>query len=250
MQVVGAAAMEPPGGADPKTIKDALVLRLPGGRSRRPGHYVRGQYDGYLDIDGVTPDSTTETFAALRLDIDNWRWAERPGLHPHRQASCRSPDRAQARLPPPAAAALLPAVADARAEPDRRQARSDDRDQADRRRPPGGLGRNGARRPRPRVRRPGWRGADALRGPAARGPRRAARRFTRQDQVEEAWRIFQPLLDAPPPVHRYETRAAGDRRPPACRARPTGAGTTPGWQLSSPTDLCEPLRRGDGRTST
>ena len=43
-----------------------------------PAHYVRGQYDGYLGIDGVAPDSTTETYAALRLDIENWRWSGVP----------------------------------------------------------------------------------------------------------------------------------------------------------------------------
>ena len=43
-----------------------------------PAHYVRGQYDGYLDIDGVAKDSTTETFVALRLEIDNWRWSGVP----------------------------------------------------------------------------------------------------------------------------------------------------------------------------
>ena len=44
----------------------------------RPAHYVRGQYDGYRSIEGVQPDSQTETFAALRLEIDNWRWAGVP----------------------------------------------------------------------------------------------------------------------------------------------------------------------------
>ena len=43
-----------------------------------PAHYIRGQYDGYLDTDGVAPDSTTETYVALRLEIDNWRWAGVP----------------------------------------------------------------------------------------------------------------------------------------------------------------------------
>ena len=43
-----------------------------------PAHCVRGQYDGYRSIDGVAPDSTTETFVALRLDIENWRWAGVP----------------------------------------------------------------------------------------------------------------------------------------------------------------------------
>ena len=43
-----------------------------------PAQYVRGQYDGYLDIDGVAADSTTETYAAMRLEIDNWRWSGVP----------------------------------------------------------------------------------------------------------------------------------------------------------------------------
>ena len=43
-----------------------------------PAHYVRGQYDGYRSIDGVAADSTTETYAALRLDIENWRWSGVP----------------------------------------------------------------------------------------------------------------------------------------------------------------------------
>ena len=43
-----------------------------------PAHYVRGQYDGYLDVDGVAKGSTTETYAALRLEVDSWRWAGVP----------------------------------------------------------------------------------------------------------------------------------------------------------------------------
>ena len=80
MQVVAAAAMEPPSSGDPDALKDALVgvyRAMPDGR---PGHYVRGQYDGYRAIDGVAPDSTTETYAALRLEIDNWRWGGVPWL--------------------------------------------------------------------------------------------------------------------------------------------------------------------------
>jgi glucose-6-phosphate 1-dehydrogenase len=43
-----------------------------------PSDVVRGQFRGYRQIDGVAPDSTVETFAALRLDIDDWRWAGVP----------------------------------------------------------------------------------------------------------------------------------------------------------------------------
>src|SRR5690348_14829670 len=78
MQVVAAAAMEVPSRRDPDAIKDAQVTLFRAVQTAEPGHYVRGQYDGYLDIDGVAPGSTTETFAALRLDIENWRWAGVP----------------------------------------------------------------------------------------------------------------------------------------------------------------------------
>ena len=78
MQVVAAAAMEPPAGADADTLKDAQVRgvpRDPAGRSRplRPRPVRRLPRHA-----GVAPDSTTETFAALRLEIDNWRWSGVP----------------------------------------------------------------------------------------------------------------------------------------------------------------------------
>src|SRR5918994_215519 len=78
MQVVAATAMEPPAGGDPETIKDGLVALFRAVREADPAHYVRGQYDGYLAIDGVAPKSTTETYAALRLEIENWRWSGVP----------------------------------------------------------------------------------------------------------------------------------------------------------------------------
>src|SRR5260221_8419384 len=43
-----------------------------------PQHYVRGQYQGYADVPGVARGSTTETYVALRLEIDSWRWADVP----------------------------------------------------------------------------------------------------------------------------------------------------------------------------
>ena len=78
MQVVAAAAMEMPSRRDPDAIKDAQVALFRAIVTADPAHYVRGQYDGYLDIDGVAADSTTETYAALRLEIENWRWAGVP----------------------------------------------------------------------------------------------------------------------------------------------------------------------------
>ena len=78
MQVVAACAMEAPARGDPQTIKDAEVTLFRSVKEADPRHYVRGQYDGYRSIDGVAPDSTTETFAAVRLEIENWRWAGVP----------------------------------------------------------------------------------------------------------------------------------------------------------------------------
>ncbi|HWX96033.1 MAG TPA: glucose-6-phosphate dehydrogenase, partial [Solirubrobacteraceae bacterium] len=70
MQLVAAAAMEAPAGNDAETLKDAKFAVFRSTETADPKHYVRGQYDGYLDIDGVAKNSTTETYAALRLNID------------------------------------------------------------------------------------------------------------------------------------------------------------------------------------
>ena len=59
-------------------LKDALFAVFSAMPEASPTHYVRGQYDGYRAIDGVAAGSTTETYAAMRLEIDNWRWAGVP----------------------------------------------------------------------------------------------------------------------------------------------------------------------------
>src|SRR5208282_1089727 len=78
MQAVALAAMEAPSSHDAEALKDAKVALFRSIKDAQPAHYVRGQYDGYLDIEGVAKGSTTETYAALRLEIDNWRWAGVP----------------------------------------------------------------------------------------------------------------------------------------------------------------------------
>src|SRR5690349_16590030 len=96
MQVVAAVAMEPPAGNDPRTLKDAIAAVLRATRAADPGHYVRGQHEGYRTIDGVAPGSTTETYAALRLQIDNWRWAGVPFYI--RTGKCLPTTQTEARL--------------------------------------------------------------------------------------------------------------------------------------------------------
>ena len=79
LQMLALVAMEPPSaGADFDSIRDAkldLFKAIPGAD---PNRYVRGQYEGYREIEGVDPKSNTETFVALRLNIQNWRWAGVP----------------------------------------------------------------------------------------------------------------------------------------------------------------------------
>ncbi|MCU1459350.1 MAG: glucose-6-phosphate dehydrogenase [Actinomycetia bacterium] len=77
-QVLGFMAMEPPTALTPRAIseeKDKVFRSL---SPIEPSQVVRGQYDGYLEEPGVRPHSETETFIALRCEIDNWRWAGVP----------------------------------------------------------------------------------------------------------------------------------------------------------------------------
>ncbi len=79
LQTLALVAMEPPSaGADPDPIRDAKLDMFKAIPDINPNRYVRGQYDGYRKIEGVDPKSDTETFIALRLDINNWRWSGIP----------------------------------------------------------------------------------------------------------------------------------------------------------------------------
>jgi glucose-6-phosphate 1-dehydrogenase len=77
-QVLGFVAMEPPLGLTPRELGDEKVKVFEALRPLEPGDVVRGQYEGYRDLDGVAPDSNTDTFVAGRIFIDNWRWADVP----------------------------------------------------------------------------------------------------------------------------------------------------------------------------
>jgi glucose-6-phosphate 1-dehydrogenase len=222
MQVVSAAAMEAPAGRDPTTIKDAQVAVFKAVADADPKHYVRGQYAGYLETEGVAADSTTETYTALRLDIDSWRWSGVPffiraGKH---LAATQTEVRLVCKHPPRLGFAF---EKDRRPEPDQIVVKLDPstgiRFQLDARRAEG-------RRPEEitldmEFTEQGGEGAtpyEVLLHAAMLGN---AARFTRQDGVEETWRIMQPLLDAPPPVHPYEQGSWG---PEAANALVAGHG--------------------------
>jgi glucose-6-phosphate 1-dehydrogenase len=77
-QVLAFMAMEPPTELTPDAISEEKNKVFRSLLPIEPTHVVRGQYQGYLDEPGVAPHSETETFVALRCEIDNWRWAGVP----------------------------------------------------------------------------------------------------------------------------------------------------------------------------
>jgi glucose-6-phosphate 1-dehydrogenase len=204
MQVVGATAMEPPAGRDPAVLKDAICAVFRAMPAADPARYVRGQYEGYLDTPGVAEGSTTETYAAMRLEIQNWRWDGVPffirtGKHlPITQTELRLVFRRPPKLG-------LRAFGEQVSEPGQLVIKLD---------PTTGIqvlaGAQGSGAREPQLFHLDMEFAEE--GGEAPAPyevlllaamRGDSTRFTRQDSVEEAWRILGPLLDAPPPVHAY-----------------------------------------------
>jgi glucose-6-phosphate 1-dehydrogenase len=78
MQIVALLAMEPPVNTDGESLRDEKVKVLKAIRPANPAELVRGQFIGYRDEPGVAPDSRVETYAALALHIDSWRWSGVP----------------------------------------------------------------------------------------------------------------------------------------------------------------------------
>jgi glucose-6-phosphate 1-dehydrogenase len=203
MMVLSAVIMEAPSGGDTGSIKDAQAAALKAVPAADPAHYVRGQYDGYLDVDGVAPGSTTETYAAVRLDVQTWRWSGVPVLL--RSGKYLAGDSAEVRLVFRQPPALGFHAIGARLEPDQLVVRLF---------PATGIEFTIEAHP---VNKPGAGpiALDALFGsPRDEVPTpyevllHAAMvgdstRFARRDVVEECWRIMGPLLESPPPVHKY-----------------------------------------------
>ncbi|HEY1777364.1 MAG TPA: glucose-6-phosphate dehydrogenase [Solirubrobacteraceae bacterium] len=222
LQLLAAVAQEPPAAADAATLKDAKYAVLRSTTDADPAHYVRGQYKGYREIEGVASRSRTETYAALRLEVENWRWAGVPFFIrtgkrlPVTQTEVRLVFRHPPRLG-------FVSGGHRRPDPDQLVVRLD---------PQVGIqlmlegllaDHAGAA--------PIWLAADlveeggvpptpyelliaaALDGDAAR--------FTRQDSVEESWRIVAPLLEHP---GRVESYAPGSWGPPGAKKLVQGLG--------------------------
>jgi glucose-6-phosphate 1-dehydrogenase len=80
LQIVAFLAMEPPVGPDARSLRDEKVKLFRQVETFRPDQLVRGQYRDYVDEDGVQAGSDTETYAAVRFEIDSWRWSGVPWL--------------------------------------------------------------------------------------------------------------------------------------------------------------------------
>jgi glucose-6-phosphate 1-dehydrogenase len=212
LQLLAAAAMEPPAGGDPGTLSDAKFAVFRSMPEADPRHYVRGQYEGYRTIDGVAPHSDTETFAALRLEVDNWRWAGVPFFIragkrlPVTETELRLVFRRPPRLQfmgsghrPPAPSQVIfridPSpgirmILDAhRADAAAAGPQEIELDME--------FAREGGEGPTP---------YEVLLHAALIGD---STNFTRQDSIEETWRILDPLLDSPPPVKPYPQESWG-----------------------------------------
>jgi glucose-6-phosphate 1-dehydrogenase len=229
-QILSHVAMEPPIGTDADAMADEKVKVLRAMRTLDVNDVVRGQYRGYRQAKGVARDSDVETFAAVRLAIDSWRWRGVPFFI--RAGKCLPVTCAEVlvrfRHPPTFYTDDLPSnYLRFRIGPD----------------PTIALATNVlASGPTVTAHRTEWLYArdsssdetlpyeriltDAMAGDHTL--------FAREDYVEEAWRVVDPILKAPPPVQEYEPGTWG---PGAGLARVSPAG---GWHNPS----CPPRAQG------
>jgi glucose-6-phosphate 1-dehydrogenase len=232
LQCVALLAMEPPVSADENALSDEKVRLWRQVRALDPDRIVRGQYRGYTDEPGVEGGSDVETFVALQLEIDSWRWAGVPWLvRTGKQLPVTATEAVVTFAAPPR---LLFAKAGApRPQPNRLRFR---------------LGRDDGVTLQMQTKQPG---DDLLSRPVdleisydSLFPHRQEayqrlledaiegdhRRFGRSDGVEEQWRIVETVLQDPPAVELYRKGTWG----PA--GADTLAGSTSGW--------VEPLAEG------
>ena len=206
LQTLALLTLEPPVGADPDGLRDEKAQLLRAIPPLEPGAIVRGQFRGYRDEPGVAADSQVETFAAVRLRVENWRWAGVPFLiragkrlpvttteilvrlrqPPQRVFSGFTfneapPNHFRFRLSPEVEIAL---GAQIRANGD----------------VPPGVG-DTVELVACRDRRGMIEAYDRLLSDAMAGD---ALLFAREDEVENAWRIVDPVLKSPPAVEFYE----------------------------------------------
>jgi len=226
-QILCNLAMEPPVRIDSETVRDEKVKVLKAIRPIEPTHLVRGQFRDYRQEKGVAPDSQMETFAALQLEVDSWRWKGVPfyiRAGKNLPVTCTevigrlrkpptvikdsalSQNHVRFRISPEMTIAIGATVMS-----------------------PGEafIGETvemiASRRPRPEE----MEAYERVLGDAMAGD---AILFARQDYVEEAWRIVDPALKANTPIYEYDKGTWGPNEVYE-RVSPPG-----GWQNPIATD--------------
>jgi glucose-6-phosphate 1-dehydrogenase len=212
LQVLTFLTMEPPASFEPERLRDETVKVLRAMRPVRPEQVVRGQYRGYREERDVPPGSNVETFVALKVEIDNWRWAGVPIF-------LRAGKRLRRRQ---GEATVVFRDVPHRIFENVASGSTDQNHLVIRLQPDEGVSISFT------VQRPGVGIAlerasldfdygrafetplveayELLLLEAMRGDHTL---FTRQDAVERAWEVLQPILDDPPPVTVYEPESWG-----------------------------------------
>jgi glucose-6-phosphate 1-dehydrogenase len=206
LQVLANLTMEPPAATDSESVRDEKVKVLKAIPTLKPADIVRGQFRGYRAEKGVAPDSQVETFAALRLEIRSWRWQgvpfyiragkELPVTCTEVCVRLRRPPAVYAATPPP------PNHLRFRLSPDVTIALG-----AMAKTP--GEAMVGEPIELVATHQPSGHEMEAyerLLGEALNGD---ATQFAREDYVEQAWRIVEPVLGNATPVHEYEPQTWG-----------------------------------------
>ncbi|MFJ9756934.1 glucose-6-phosphate dehydrogenase [Streptomyces sp. NPDC101149] len=209
VQVLATVMADPPSGPGLRSWQDAKAQVVSSLRPLTPETVIRGQYEGYLDVDGVDPGSTVETFAAVRLAADSWRWADVPILI--RAGKCLPVTATDVcirfRRPPHDVFGLRPAPATNmlrfRVWPETQVSLT-----LAGKKP--GKGWQAQQEELAFSRLPGsdMRPYDRLIGAALSGDRWL---FARQDTVEAAWRLVDPVLGDVVPVHPYPRNTWGPK---------------------------------------
>jgi glucose-6-phosphate 1-dehydrogenase len=206
LQVLTNLTMEPPAGTDSESVRDERVKVVRSIPALDPADVVRGQFRGYRDEKGVAPDSQVETFVALRLWIHSWRWQgvpfyiragkELPATCTEVWVQLRRPPAVYSATPPPpnhfrfrlnpdvtlALGAMVKAPGEEMVGEETELLASHH---------PGGEEMGPYER---------------LLGEAMRGD---ATQFAREDYVEQAWRVVEPVLGNVVPVREYEPHTWG-----------------------------------------
>ena len=205
-QVLCNLAMEAPVRSDSESIRDEKVKVLKAIPPLDLSNVVRGQFVGYLDEKGVAPNSKVETFAALRLEIDSWRWKDVPFFiraGKNLPVTCTEV-MGRLRKPPAVMRELAPAenYLRFRISPEMTIAVGANVMDADSETSEESIEMVACRHPRPDDMEPYERIlGDAMAGDASL--------FARQDYVEEAWRIVDPVLKASTAVYPYKPQSWG-----------------------------------------